>query len=209
MEILGEWSDKKMRRAPCATNDKPSVTHTSPVSRSSESSGTGRELGSVESSHNTRSTDPAINSTTLLAQPGCSGNKPIISSCTPPPTPTQLSHSPHDRILSYADVAQLVERKLPKLEVAGSKPVVRSLFRFRTTGFRFLMPGGLPVATRKSFDDKRSANEMVSRAERLLEGLNLFSVRCLRRHRSWSPGCPGSYASATWPGRSIRPRRAL
>jgi hypothetical protein len=26
----------------------------------------------------------------------------------------------------YADVAQLVERQLPKLEVAGSKPVVRS-----------------------------------------------------------------------------------
>ena len=25
----------------------------------------------------------------------------------------------------YADVAQLVERKLPKLEVAGSRPVVR------------------------------------------------------------------------------------
>jgi hypothetical protein len=28
--------------------------------------------------------------------------------------------------LPYADVAQLVERQLPKLEVAGSKPVVRS-----------------------------------------------------------------------------------
>jgi hypothetical protein len=26
----------------------------------------------------------------------------------------------------HADVAQLVERKLPKLEVAGSRPVVRS-----------------------------------------------------------------------------------
>ncbi len=29
---------------------------------------------------------------------------------------------------SFADVAQLAERQLPKLEVAGSTPVVRSLF---------------------------------------------------------------------------------
>ena len=29
-------------------------------------------------------------------------------------------------MLPHADVAQLVERQLPKLEVAGSKPVVRS-----------------------------------------------------------------------------------
>ena len=29
------------------------------------------------------------------------------------------------RMWVYADVAQLVERELPKLEVAGSKPVVR------------------------------------------------------------------------------------
>ena len=28
----------------------------------------------------------------------------------------------------FADVAQLAERQLPKLEVAGSTPVVRSLF---------------------------------------------------------------------------------
>jgi hypothetical protein len=31
-------------------------------------------------------------------------------------------------MVSHADVAQLVERQLPKLEVAGSKPVVRSLY---------------------------------------------------------------------------------
>src|SRR5215207_11286418 len=36
-------------------------------------------------------------------------------------TPGVLKYPPH------ADVAQLVERQLPKLEVAGSKPVVRSL----------------------------------------------------------------------------------
>jgi hypothetical protein len=32
---------------------------------------------------------------------------------------------PGRRIKRHADVAQLVERKLPKLEVAGSTPVVR------------------------------------------------------------------------------------
>ena len=32
---------------------------------------------------------------------------------------------PGRRINRHADVAQLVERKLPKLEVAGSTPVVR------------------------------------------------------------------------------------
>ena len=33
----------------------------------------------------------------------------------------------------YADVAQLVERELPKLEVAGSKPVVRFARGFAAT----------------------------------------------------------------------------
>jgi hypothetical protein len=30
----------------------------------------------------------------------------------------------------HADVAQVVERQLPKLEVAGSKPVVRSFYAY-------------------------------------------------------------------------------
>src|SRR4051812_37546501 len=38
---------------------------------------------------------------------------------------TEIELRLHGRIYPYADVAQLVERQLPKLEVAGSKPVVR------------------------------------------------------------------------------------
>ncbi len=33
-------------------------------------------------------------------------------------------------LLHRAGIAQLAERKLPKLEVAGSTPVARSIFRF-------------------------------------------------------------------------------
>ena len=42
-----------------------------------------------------------------------------------------FGHAQHARISAHADVAQLVERQLPKLEVAGSKPVVRSVLAFQ------------------------------------------------------------------------------
>ena len=44
-----------------------------------------------------------------------------------------------------AGIAQLAERKLPKLEVAGSTPVARSIFLFHTF-FLVLFPIPVPEA---------------------------------------------------------------
>lgn len=39
-------------------------------------------------------------------------------------------------MVSYADVVQLAERQLPKLNVAGSNPVIRSMNGYTTNRFR-------------------------------------------------------------------------
>ena len=46
----------------------------------------------------------------------------------------------------HADVAQLVERELPKLEVAGSRPVVRFLRSFAVAQVAPTATGSTPVA---------------------------------------------------------------
>ncbi len=53
--------------------------------------------------------------------------------------------------LTHADVAQLVERQLPKLEVAGSKPVVRSLlcFDLRVSGLLRGAFGSIPILSQR------------------------------------------------------------
>src|SRR5918994_535032 len=50
----------------------------------------------------------------------------------------------------HADVAQLVERQLPKLEVAGSKPVVRSFGGCRHSAFGHVASSRRPLLSRKS-----------------------------------------------------------
>ena len=52
---------------------------------------------------------------------------------------TSFGHARHAKISAHADVAQLVERQLPKLEVAGSKPVVRSVIAFQHAPCRALL----------------------------------------------------------------------
>ncbi|CCF12576.1 hypothetical protein BLGI_451 [Brevibacillus laterosporus GI-9] len=42
--------------------------------------------------------------------------------------PTLVGSIPIDHPIFYADVAQLVERRLAKAKVAGSRPVVRSIY---------------------------------------------------------------------------------
>jgi hypothetical protein len=63
-----------------------------------------------------------------------------------------------------AVVAQLVERKLPKLEVAGSRPVRRLRFRGTAKSGRYRPP--LPVSWQAKFDVTVRVSGFIDRLQR-------------------------------------------